>query len=129
LLEKEGHQVEFANDGVDGVSQARLQLPDLILMDLRMPAPGDGFEAIKILRSDPITAEIPIFAISAWPTHQYRAHAFKAGADLFINKPIIAENLKAKIKTYVTADRKELKRLRVEMQARLLDQEKRRATD
>ena len=62
MLELSGYSVAVASDGVEGVDQARAWNPDLILMDLRMPR-MDGFEAIKILRSDPSTAGIPIIAI------------------------------------------------------------------
>ena len=55
MLELNGFEVATASDGQEGVEKTRAWLPDLILMDLRMPR-MDGFEAIKIIRSEDKTA-------------------------------------------------------------------------
>jgi two-component system phosphate regulon response regulator PhoB len=114
LLEREGYQVEAAGDGSEGLAQARLQVPDLVLVDLNLLPPVDGFEVIRILRSDLRTANVPIFAISAWLTKKYREQAFEAGADQFINIPYIPDDLVMKIKRYLALDSEDLKRLRTE---------------
>ncbi len=87
MLELSGYEVAVACDGIDGVEQARSWSPDLILMDLRMPR-MDGFEAIKLLRSDPETADIPIIAISAWASAKHKERALDAGADEHFTKPV-----------------------------------------
>jgi two-component system cell cycle response regulator DivK len=87
MLELSGYEVAVACDGIDGVEQAHSWCPDLILMDLRMPR-MDGFEAIKLLRSDPETADIPIIAISAWASAKHKERALDAGADEHFTKPV-----------------------------------------
>jgi two-component system cell cycle response regulator DivK len=87
MLELSGYEVAVACDGMDGVEQARSWNPDLILMDLRMPR-MDGFEAIKLLRSNPETADIPIIAISAWASAKHKERALDAGADEHFTKPV-----------------------------------------
>lgn len=87
MLDLSGYEVAVACDGLDGVERARVWGPDLILMDLRMPR-MDGFEAIKILRSDPATADIPIIAISAWASAKHKERALDSGADEHFTKPV-----------------------------------------
>jgi two-component system cell cycle response regulator DivK len=87
MLDLSGYEVAVACDGIDGVEQAHAWCPDLILMDLRMPR-MDGFEAIKLLRSDPETADIPIIAISAWASAKHKERALDAGADEHFTKPV-----------------------------------------
>ena len=87
MLELSGYEVAVAADGVDGVERARSWSPDLILMDLRMPR-MDGFEAIRELRKDPNTADIPIIAISAWASAKHKERAMDAGANEHFTKPV-----------------------------------------
>ena len=87
MLELSGYEVAVACDGIDGVEQARSSPPDLILMDLRMPR-MDGFEAIREIRGDPSTAEIPIIAISAWASAKHKDRAIDAGASEHFTKPV-----------------------------------------
>jgi len=101
MLELSGYQVGVASDGVDGVEQTRTWHPDLILMDLRMPR-MDGFEAIKVLRSDPDTADIPIIAISAWASAKHKERALDAGADEHFTKPVDLSRLLETINRYLT---------------------------
>ena len=71
MLELNGFQVAVASDGLEGVEKVRSWHPDLILMDLRMPR-MDGFEAIRIIRSEQETTNIPIIAISAWASAKHK---------------------------------------------------------
>jgi two-component system cell cycle response regulator DivK len=101
MLELSGYQVAVANDGVDGVAQAQSWKPDLVLMDLRMPR-MDGFEAIRALRSDPATADIPIIAISAWASAKHKERAIEAGANEHFTKPVDLTRLLETINRYLT---------------------------
>jgi two-component system cell cycle response regulator DivK len=87
MLELSGYEVAVASDGIEGLERARSWFPDLILMDLRMPR-MDGFDAIKELRKDPDTADIPIIAISAWASAKHKERAMDAGADEHFTKPV-----------------------------------------
>jgi len=73
MLELYGYNVAFASDGEEGIKKAREWQPDVILMDIRMPGPIDGLVAIRYLRDDPDTADIPIIVISAWGSAKQRA--------------------------------------------------------
>ena len=105
MLELNGFEVAVASDGVEGVDKARDWLPDLILMDLRMPR-MDGFEAIKILRSEDRTSIIPIIAISAWASAKHKERALAAGANEHFTKPVDLNRLLTTIGRYLK-DQKE----------------------
>jgi PAS domain S-box-containing protein len=94
-LEMAGYRLVTAQDGVDGLEQAKLTHPDLILMDIQMPR-MDGFEATLKLRSDPEFRDIPIIALTALAMPNDRQRCLDAGMDEYISKPV---NLKALTKT------------------------------
>jgi two-component system cell cycle response regulator DivK len=87
VLEREGYDVFLAVNGRDGVSAARLQKPDLILMDLGMPE-MDGWIAAKKIKSDEVTKSIPLYALTAHTLPRERLRAMQAGCDGYISKPI-----------------------------------------
>jgi signal transduction histidine kinase/ActR/RegA family two-component response regulator len=76
-----------AADGALGVEYARACLPEVILMDINLPGMS-GIEAMKILREDPITAHIPIIALSANAVPRDIERALEAGFFNYITKPI-----------------------------------------
>jgi CheY-like chemotaxis protein len=84
-----------AQDGVDGLEQAKLTHPDLILMDIQMPR-MDGFEATQKLRNDPEFRNTPIIALTALAMPNDRQRCLDAGMNEYISKPV---NLKALTKT------------------------------
>jgi signal transduction histidine kinase/ActR/RegA family two-component response regulator len=93
-LELAGYQVFTAQDGIDGIVQARHVKPDVILMDVQMPR-MDGFETTRKLRSDPNFRYTPIIALTALAMPHDRERCLEAGMDEYISKPV---NLKALIK-------------------------------
>ena len=76
-----------AVDGNSGIGIARGSLPDLILMDINLPD-INGFEALKILRSEPATAQIPVIAVSASAMPLDVERGLKAGFFRYLTKPI-----------------------------------------
>jgi CheY-like chemotaxis protein len=92
LLNSRGFTVEIARDGLEGVAKAQELRPDLILLDLYLPR-LDGFGVMKQLKEDPITANIPIVVISAWPTGDNRQRVQNAGARGFVAKPFKVNEL------------------------------------
>ncbi|RME77090.1 MAG: response regulator [Chloroflexi bacterium] len=100
MLELNGFEVDVAGDGLEGVEKTRSWLPDLILMDLRMPR-MDGFEAIKVIRSDEKTAHIPIIAISAWASAKHKERALEVGANEHFTKPVDLNRLLTTIRKYL----------------------------
>jgi CheY-like chemotaxis protein len=87
ILERAGYDVFLAVNGRDGVSAARLQQPDLILMDLGMPE-MDGWIATQKLKSDEATKSIPLYALTAHTLPGERKRAMEAGCDGYVSKPI-----------------------------------------
>jgi two-component system, cell cycle response regulator DivK len=87
ILERAGYDVFLAVNGLDGVDAARLQKPDLILMDLGMPE-MDGWRAAQKLKSNETTKSIPLFALTAHTLPGERKRALQAGCDGYVTKPI-----------------------------------------
>ena len=87
LLEANGYQVHEATDGAEAFERARSDVPNLILMDIRMPK-VDGFDTFAKLRSDPDTARIPVIAVTAFAMESDRLRTLSAGFDAYISKPV-----------------------------------------
>ena len=98
IIQIGGYRAEVAD--VDRPFKLSNELPDLILMDLRMPR-MDGFEAIKIIRSEDKTAAIPIIAISAWASAKHKERALAAGANEHFTKPVDLNRLLTTINRYL----------------------------
>jgi CheY-like chemotaxis protein len=91
-----GFEAKVATNGAEGVDWAKTLLPDLILMDLRLPG-LDGWEATRRLKSQPETKHIPIIVVTADTSEKSRERAFAAGCDEFEMKPVQFEKLVKKI--------------------------------
>ena len=87
ILERAGYDVFLAVNGRDGVAAARLQKPDLILMDLGMPE-MDGWSASAKLKAEDATKSIPLYALTAHTLPGERKRAIEAGCDGYVSKPI-----------------------------------------
>lgn len=92
VLELAGFRVEQADNGADAVSKARELHPSVIVMDLSLPI-LDGWEATRILKSDPSTWTSRIVAISAHSLDAHIARVLEAGADAFLSKPCLPDDL------------------------------------
>ena len=86
LLEQNGFAVEHASNGIECLAQVRVARPDIILMDLHMPV-MDGYETARELLADPVTARIPIIAVTAYAMAGDRAKALAIGFRDYIEKP------------------------------------------
>jgi CheY-like chemotaxis protein len=95
-LLRRGYRVVLAEDGQQGISMARSERPDLILMDLGLPK-VDGWEATRLLKSDLATRHIPIIVLSAHATTNDREMALSAGSNEFDCKPVRFDRLLEKI--------------------------------
>ena len=95
-LERRGHTVDVAGDGVAGVERAKADPPELILMDLSLPV-MDGWEASRRLKSQAETRAIPIIALSAHVLEGEQQRALEAGCDEFDTKPVEFDRLLGKI--------------------------------
>jgi CheY-like chemotaxis protein len=92
----DGFEFLTAEDGEAGYVKARVELPDLILMDLDLPI-VDGWELTRRLKSDSTTRHIPVIALTAHAMPGSREQALAAGCDEFDTKPINFERLMQKV--------------------------------
>jgi two-component system phosphate regulon response regulator PhoB len=96
-LDKAGYEVSFAFDGRDGLSQAQLKLPDIILLDVMLPV-IDGTEVCRRLRSKPETAHALIIMLTAKTEEADQLIGFSVGADDYVTKPFSVRVLLERIK-------------------------------
>lgn len=87
ILRHCGHEVAEAGTGEEGIRLARELRPAVILMDVAMPG-IDGWEATRRLKADPITAHIPVIALTAHAMAEDRQRAVEAGCESYLAKPI-----------------------------------------
>ena len=87
LLRNAGHAVLSATDAETGLTLARADQPDLILMDIQLPG-MDGLAATALLKKDPATAAIPIIALTAMAMKEDQEKTKVAGCDAYIAKPL-----------------------------------------
>jgi sigma-B regulation protein RsbU (phosphoserine phosphatase) len=92
--------VSYAQDGLEGLDKARAQPPDLIILDIEMPR-MNGFEMLRILRSDPDLARIPVIVQTAEDSGDRRDQMFDAGATDFVSKPISVKEFRGRVKVHL----------------------------
>lgn len=96
LLRNAGHRVSCAVDAETGLTMARAELPDLILMDIQLPG-MDGLAATALLKQAPATAAIPVIALTAMAMKEDREKSKLAGCNAYIAKPLRYQELYAAI--------------------------------
>ncbi len=85
-FEREGYEIETAFDGEEGIDKAKEFMPDLILLDIIMPK-MDGISALKELKKDPATKQIPVIILTNLPDiPKYVDEARKAGSSDYLIK-------------------------------------------
>ena len=99
-LQYAGFQVETARDGHEALVKARGSNPDLILMDLSLPG-LDGWEATRMLKTDPATSHLIVVALSAHALSAEGDRARRAGCDGFIAKPCLPNELVEQMTTFL----------------------------
>ncbi len=99
-LEWEGYQVVTATNGAQAIALAQANIPDLILMDMRLPG-VDGLQAAQQLKASPSTAAVPIIALTAQAMPEERARGLAAGCDDYETKPIEFPQLLAKMRRFL----------------------------
>jgi diguanylate cyclase (GGDEF)-like protein len=104
LLEDEGVDLIEAADGEGGAALARTARVDLVLLDYRMPG-CDGFDTIRMLKSDPRTASVPVIMISAASDVLLRAQGLDLGAVDFLVKPVDPVELRARVRAALRTKR------------------------
>ena len=102
VLQSRGYQTAETDSGEEGVRLARERRPALILMDIQLPG-MNGMEALKLLRADAATRDIPVMAVTASAMTQDRHKIMAAGFDAYQSKPINVREFIEAIRAVLTA--------------------------
>jgi two-component system KDP operon response regulator KdpE len=96
-LKANHYNVIFAVDGMSSIAEARKHKPDLVILDLGLPA-GDGFSVMERLKANDSLSLIPVIVVSARDREANMDRALKAGAKAFLQKPVANAELLAVIR-------------------------------
>ena len=99
LFANAGYELIEAESGEEALSALATSRPDLILMDIQLPV-MDGYEATRRIKADPVTAQIPIIAITSYALAGDEAKTRDAGCDGYIAKPFSPRLLLAKVREF-----------------------------
>lgn len=91
-LRDAGYEVAFASDGIEALTAARRESPDVIVLDIGLPA-GDGYTVLQRLHAIAVLSTIPVIVLSASDPETNRQRAIDAGATTFVSKPFDAETI------------------------------------
>jgi len=100
LLESAGYTVLSATDAEAGLTRARGEQPDLILMDIQLPV-MDGYEVTRRIKADPALWHIPIIAVTSYALSGDEEKTRQAGCDGYVAKPFSPRQLLAKINQFL----------------------------
>jgi len=104
LLSTEPYELIFAEDGAEGLEEAKNILPDVILLDVMLPG-MDGFEVCRRLRENKDLAEVPVLMITTLDDRESRLSGIQAGADDYISKPFDRLELVVRLQSIVRLNR------------------------
>ena len=100
ILEKNGHEVIEAKDGLEGVKLALEEEPDLVIMDIQLPG-IDGHEATRRIRGEESKEEIPIIALTSFAMPIDKELALGAGCNSYLTKPIDVQTFITEVNRYL----------------------------
>lgn len=104
LLTTWGHEVYIAEEGTKALTLASKVEPDVILLDVMMPG-MNGFEICKKLKSSQSTLDTPVIMVTALNEMEDRIRGFNAGADVFLSRPVIYQELKNRVAWAISSKR------------------------
>ena len=104
VLQSRGYQTAETDTGEEGVRLAREQKPALILMDIQLPG-MNGMEALKLLRADAATRDIPVMAVTASAMTHDRHKIMATGFDAYQSKPINVREFVEAVRSVLDARR------------------------
>jgi DNA-binding response OmpR family regulator len=99
-LSREGYRVVSARDGEGGLATARREHPAVVILDVMMPG-LDGWEVVKRLRADPLTAAVPVLMLTAKAEETDRVLGLELGADDYVVKPFSVREVMARVKALI----------------------------
>jgi len=98
LLTSDGHEVVSAADGIGALEAVHHHRPDVILLDVDMPA-MDGLEVCRRLKADPATRLTPVVMVTGQSDLSDRLKGIEAGADEFLSKPVHPQELRVRVRS------------------------------
>jgi len=104
LLKRDGHRVLVAHDGREALEIVGRDQPDLVLMDVVMPA-LDGFETCRRIKGDAATCLVPVVLVTALTDPRDRVRGLEVGADDFLSKPVNEGELTARVRSLLRIKR------------------------
>jgi len=102
-LKSAGYEALIASDAIQGVQFAHRQKPDLIILDLMLPA-GDGLSVLENLRLSAYSSHIPIIVLTGIKDEDYKNKAMEKGVNAYFQKPYDADELLNAIKDILKAE-------------------------
>lgn len=93
-LKRAGYELFEARDGTEALALVRDRRPDLVILDVMMPGP-DGFHVLRMLRSNPGTAAIPVLMLTARGGDDHVRQGWQSGTDFYMSKPFNPAELRA----------------------------------
>lgn len=100
MLRKRGFEVEVAGDGAEALRKLAVGRYGLVLMDLQMPQ-VDGYEATRRIRANPLTADVPVVAVTAYAMNGEKEKCLAAGMNGYLAKPVDQAELLAAVERFV----------------------------
>ncbi len=91
-LERQGYQVETANNGAQALAKIKANRPDLVVSDVMMPE-MDGFELLANIRRDPTLMDLPVIMLTAKAQDRDVMTGYQTGADMYLTKPFNPQEL------------------------------------
>ena len=92
MMERQGWKGTTAKEWADAVEQLQESVPDVVLLDIKMPR-MDGFEVLRTLRREARLADLPIIMITSRTGEKHHKQAMELGANRFLGKPFQEANL------------------------------------
>jgi two-component system OmpR family response regulator len=99
LLRLLGHDVEVAFDGIEAIAKAKLQQPDVVLLDIGLPGMS-GWEVAKLLQQQATEKKPFLIAITGYGNEEDKRHSAEAGVDLHLLKPVDPQELAAVLRRF-----------------------------
>jgi len=104
-LKREGYRIKTFTDGAKAYDAITSKRPDLVILDLNLPGMS-GIEVCKYIRSNEVTAEIPVIMLTARSEEIDKIIGFEVGADDYVTKPFSPRELIARVKVHLKRTKK-----------------------
>ena len=98
ILAADDHEVTFATNGAEALAELQKHVPDVILLDVMMPA-MDGYEVCRRLKGDHRLVHVPVVLVTVLESKEDLVRGLDAGADEFLTKPVAAVELRARVRS------------------------------